>query len=154
MGCCARPKHLPGPDWALQVSRRYDVKVLVEDKGNAPYIHMPCPLSFAEVGQRGKRAETVGREAGKRLAVDLLAGSVVDHHSQDQIVVFMALASGKSRVRVGSVTEHTLAAMRVAEAVLAVNFEIEGDEGDVVLSCEGVGLLAPSEPATDSRPST
>jgi len=68
------------------------------------------------VGQIGKRAETVGREAATQMVEDINSGTCVDHHVQDQILAFLALADGQSRIRVGKLTPNTQSVIRVLRA--------------------------------------
>lgn len=69
----------------------------------------------------------------------------VDNHLQDQMILYMALAEGTSRIKVlGPLTSHTLAAIYVAERMTGVSFLIEimdGTEGEKIcyLSCKGLG---------------
>jgi RNA 3'-terminal phosphate cyclase (ATP) len=51
-----------------------------------------CLLGASALGERGKRAEDVGREAATELAAVLKGGACVDSHLADQLVIFMALA--------------------------------------------------------------
>lgn len=44
-------------------------------------------------------AQVIAEEAAGRLARALQCGACVDEHLQDQLILFMALAAGTSRVR-------------------------------------------------------
>lgn len=64
------------------------------------------------------------------------SGSVVDEWMQDQLVVFMALAEGESRLRITQeLTLHTKTAIAVAEQISGASFSIVGE----FLSCSGIG---------------
>ena len=137
--------------------------------------YSPAPSSPAEVGAR----------VGADLARDLLCSSSVsssgdsgggntgggtdiiaaatDRWLQDQLIVFMALARGTSRVATcAPLTEHTRSAIAVAEALTSARFRVVRAEsagggggdgggegkgrgrggGACVIECEGAGVVA------------
>ena len=64
---------------------------------------------------------------------------------QDQLVVFMALGSGTSRVLCGEPTLHTRTAIAVAEQLSAARFTLSRQEGlgsTWLLECTGAGIVA------------
>jgi len=62
-------------------------------------------LICAGLAERGVKAEDVGRIAAEALLEALAAGGCVDEWLQDQLVVFMALADGRSvHFRLGAIT--------------------------------------------------
>ncbi|KAI4166271.1 MAG: hypothetical protein LQ342_000160 [Letrouitia transgressa] len=78
----------------------------------------------------------VATQVLQELQQELHHGGCVDEHMHDQLVVFQALAQGKSTVDAGSNTSaslHTKTARWVAETVLGVTFEDDG-------ACEGIGF--------------
>ncbi len=52
-------------------------------------------MQFAGLAEKGMKAEDVGRVAAESLLEALATGGCVDEWLQDQLVVFMALASGR-----------------------------------------------------------
>ena len=80
------------------------------------------------------------------LASEIESGGYVDEHMRDQLVIFQALASGRSDVFPGLVTKgqrrepslHARTAEWVAKQILGVKF-------DIYDACEGVGF-GPREP--------
>jgi RNA 3'-terminal phosphate cyclase (ATP) len=48
----------------------------------------------------------------------------IDAHVQDQLIIFMALANGKSRIRSVPLTLHTKTAIHVAELMTKVSIVI------------------------------
>jgi RNA 3'-terminal phosphate cyclase (ATP) len=66
-----------------------------------------APVTFVGLGERGKPAEIVADEAVEELlAFEDVPGAAVDPHSADQVLVPLALASGRSEYTVSEVTEH------------------------------------------------
>lgn len=95
------------------------------------------------LGERGRPAEAVGREAAERLLDELATGASLDSHMGDMIVLFMALAEGVSTVSVSRRTAHLETNIYVIEKFLPVKFSYSGDS-PVVISVEGIGLRGPA----------
>lgn len=66
-----------------------------------------CWIGGSEVGRKGKDPESVGQVAADELVKALKEGGCVDEWLQDQMIIFLALAEGKSSVRTGPLTLHT-----------------------------------------------
>lgn len=62
----------------------------------------------------------MGYEAANMLCEDLLTKPCVDRYMQDQLIIFMALASGTSKIKVGDITMHTKTAIYIAETITKV----------------------------------
>lgn len=75
-------------------------------------------LGASRVAQRGVRAETLGREAGAELALEMAGGAMLDEHAADQVLVFLAMAAQPSSF----VARHT--AMWLLGHFLPVEFEV------------------------------
>ena len=82
------------------------------------------------LGEKGKPAEEVGAEAGRRMVEELGTGMFLDRHMGDMVVPYMALADGVSEVSVSQITEHTLTNIKVAELLAGVRFEVRGKSGE------------------------
>jgi len=90
------------------------------------------------IGRRGVRAEEIGREVAEGFLASLKSGAALDKWMADQIIPFIALASGKSSVTVEEITDHCRTNMSVCEKILGVKFEIDGRK----ISCDGSGFSA------------
>ena len=75
------------------------------------------------LGKLGKRAEDVGKEAALELLKEEKSGACLDRHTADQILPYMALAGGKSQVKVSEITEHCQTNIWVIEKFLDGKFE-------------------------------
>jgi RNA 3'-terminal phosphate cyclase (ATP) len=84
-------------------------------------------LGSDSLGERGKPAESVGADAATKLLAELTSGAPVDRHMGDILIPYMAVAEGKSMIRVAEITMHTLTNIAVAEMVAGVKFEVEGE---------------------------
>jgi RNA 3'-terminal phosphate cyclase (ATP) len=68
----------------------------------------------------------------------------------DQLIIFMALASGKSRVLTGPLSLHTETAIHFAKLLTGATFTVEESpvrQGLFEVQCEGIAY----EPPTASR---
>uniref|UniRef100_A0A672G350 RNA 3'-terminal phosphate cyclase n=1 Tax=Salarias fasciatus TaxID=181472 RepID=A0A672G350_SALFA len=110
-----------------------------------------CLLASSALGKRGVSPEQVGVAAAEALLGNLRHGGCVDDFLQDQLVIFMALASGRSRIRTGPPTLHTRTAIHVAEALTKAKFTItkcEDASADAnasasdsyLIECDGAGV--------------
>lgn len=67
-----------------------------------------CVLGGSGLGSKGTDAATVGRGAADELIQAIKGGGCVDEYLQDQIIIFLALAKGRSTVKTGlPLTLHT-----------------------------------------------
>jgi len=100
-----------------------------------------CILAGQALGERGKPAEEVGQQAGKELLNELKREACVDSHLQDQLILFMALADGKSVVKTGPLTLHTETAIHIAKTLTKAKFEVHkcDDNDNVTIECDGIG---------------
>ncbi len=85
-------------------------------------------LGASALGARGKPAERVGEEAANALLRELKPKGAVDSHLADQLVVWLALAEGRSEFTTSRVTEHVTNAIAVAEAITGARFAVEEGE--------------------------
>ncbi|KAL8558569.1 hypothetical protein ACOMHN_032502 [Nucella lapillus] len=100
-----------------------------------------CLLAGSALGKKGVSAEKVGESAGRMLVNNLRHGGCVDEHLQDQLILLMALAKGKSRVLCGPITLHTETAIHVAKLLTQAQFKIEKvSETTNIIECEGIGF--------------
>jgi RNA 3'-terminal phosphate cyclase (ATP) len=117
-----------------------------------------CVLGGSAVGRKGSSATEVGRDAAEELVRALKSGGCVDEWMQDQIILFVALAQGRSSVRMGQgeLTLHTRygvflefliylilplrTAIWIVEQLTEARFEIEEDaSGQRIVHCTGIG---------------
>jgi RNA 3'-phosphate cyclase len=81
-------------------------------------------LGADSLGAPGKTAEQVGEEAAIALTEDLATDGCLDRHMVDQILIYMALATAESTVRVARITSHCVTNMWVIEHFLGGRFEV------------------------------
>ena len=115
------------------------LKLPVEEK--TEYYNSQCPGSqvclIAEfektvigannLGKLGKRAEDVGKEAALELLKEQKSQGCLDKHLADQILPYLALASGKSQITVSEITNHCKTNIWVIEKFLDRKFKLKND---------------------------
>ncbi len=80
------------------------------------------------IGEMGKKAEEVGREAAKNFLSE--TGGAVDRHSADMLLPFMAFA-GKGSFMTSKITHHIISNCQVIEKFLPVKFGIDSEKNIV-----------------------
>uniref|UniRef100_K9J0A8 RNA 3'-terminal phosphate cyclase n=1 Tax=Desmodus rotundus TaxID=9430 RepID=K9J0A8_DESRO len=110
-----------------------------------------CLLAGSSLGKRGVNADKVGIEAAEMLLANLRHGGAVDEYLQDQLIIFMALASGVSRIKTGPVTLHTKTAIHFAEQLAKAKFTVKKSEDEedaskdaYIIECQGIGMANPN----------
>jgi len=98
-------------------------------------------IGASALGRKGVVAEVVGKSAANYILRELAAQTPLDSHMGDQVIPYLALASGRSIVRVSRVTLHTLTNIQVTELFLRTKFYVEREEGKQVrIEVNGVGF--------------
>ncbi|AGK60774.1 RNA 3-phosphate cyclase [Archaeoglobus sulfaticallidus PM70-1] len=89
------------------------------------------------LGEKGKRAENVGQESAMEIAKEMNSKAVFDRHIADQVMVFAALAKGKTSYTTSEITMHQKSNAYVIKQFFGDIIYFDGNR--VVI--EGVGLL-------------
>jgi RNA 3'-phosphate cyclase len=93
------------------------------------------------LGDRGKRAEVVGKEAVIQLLQELATGKAIDSHLCDMLIPYLALAEGTSQIGVTEITSHLVTNIWVAGRILGIKINLEGNLGESgVVSVKGIGF--------------
>lgn len=85
------------------------------------------------LGERGKPAEQVGREAAQVFVREVSFGAPLDRHVADMLVSFLAFADGESRIRVSSVTQHLTTNLYVASEFTGCRFKVSEEPSGAAL---------------------
>jgi len=94
--------------------------------------HANALAGFSALGERGKPAEKLVEEAFTAFENFEKSDASVDEHLGDQLIPFLALARGESRLR-ALLTPHLLTNAWVCEQFLETSFKISGKENEVGL---------------------
>jgi len=98
------------------------------------------------LGVKGKPAEEVAKDAVNALKREMDHGGCTDAYMQDQLILYVALAEGTSRILTGPLTPHTHTAIHFASLLTGATFRTSSQQGTTttLLECDGVGLLPSS----------
>jgi RNA 3'-phosphate cyclase len=77
------------------------------------------------IGELGKMAEEVGKEAAQTLISELSAQATVDEFLADMLIPYVALAKGKSSFLVRAISEHIESNIWLMEKMLNAKFTIQ-----------------------------
>ncbi len=102
-----------------------------------------CLLGDSAVGSPKVRPRESGEAAADGLLTSIESGACADRWLQDQLILYMALAEGTSRVRTGPLTLHTETAIDIARKFTGAKFEVRDggeEDGSKVIECQGIGL--------------
>ncbi len=123
---------LDGVDVEIEVSRG-------KSTGSGITLWCDSPVGGSALGEKGKRAEIVGREAAEALLRGLKAEAAVDEWAGDQLMVFAALAKGVTRYTVSRVTKHQISNAYVINKFFDGCVKI--DEDRRFIAVKGAGIL-------------
>ena len=85
---------------------------------------------FSSLGERGKRAEEVAKEAVDSLKEFIDSDGCIDPHLADQLIPFISLAKGNSFFTTTRITEHLLTNFWVVQHFLEIEFSRKGEKGE------------------------
>eukprot|EP00004_Rigifila_ramosa_P012783 TRINITY_DN2795_c0_g1_i2.p1 TRINITY_DN2795_c0_g1~~TRINITY_DN2795_c0_g1_i2.p1 ORF type:complete len:367 (+),score=60.56 TRINITY_DN2795_c0_g1_i2:422-1522(+) len=104
-----------------------------------------CIFGVCDEVDTRKDPSKIASASAKQLVAELAHGGCVDSHLQDQLVVFAALASGTSEIRMGPPTLHTQTAVHFATLLTGAEITLEAQpDGTTLLRCRGIGLAPPA----------
>uniref|UniRef100_A0A336KA95 RNA 3'-terminal phosphate cyclase n=1 Tax=Culicoides sonorensis TaxID=179676 RepID=A0A336KA95_CULSO len=81
-----------------------------------------CFIGSGKIGSRKEASKVTGEKAALEMLYTTSIGSCVDKHVQDQLIIFMALAKGKSKIRSTPLTLHSKTAIYICEQLTKVDF--------------------------------
>lgn len=84
---------------------------------------------FTSLGERGKKAEVVGKEAAEEFINYWSTNAALDHHLPDQIVLYLSLCGGESEFTTSRITQHLLTNLWVIGLFHEFKYSVEGEIG-------------------------
>ncbi len=99
------------------------------------------PLSGDSYGERGKTAEKVGIEAARKLVNEIKSHALLDIHTSDMIIPYLAIADGVSIIKVRNITEHLRTNIEITEYITKTKFNVNKIKNDLYeIKVKGIGL--------------
>lgn len=106
-------------------------------------------LSGTALWKKGMSADQVVYQAVRMLLFNVNSGSCIDDMLQDQAILLMSLASGKSSLRVSTLNKRSKAVIKAIEAFTEVKFNVirvDGRKGskmarNLLIECEGLARV-------------
>jgi len=83
-----------------------------------------CLLASSALVERGAKAEVVAESVAKKFCEELSHGGCTDEYLQDQLIIFAALANGKSSILTGPLSLHTRTALKFVGQLTGVEFQV------------------------------
>lgn len=105
-------------------------------------------IAGSALGSRDVGPEKYGNDAALQLIKNVELGGALDEYAQDQVIIFMALAEGTSKILVGPIELHTETSIHFAQLLTGAKFNIEKvtnkkkshTEDTYLITCEGIGF--------------
>jgi len=120
---------------ALPSKPDIDIEILsVKSPGPGTFIHITAQFEnsiagFTALGEKGKKAEKVGEEAGTSFLRYYETGRALDPNLADQIILYLGLAGGVSEFTTSEITRHLLTNLWVLNRFTGLEYEISDEEG-------------------------
>lgn len=95
-----------------------------------------CIIGSDMAGKVGRSSEHIGEYVARNLLEDLRTGATVDRFLADQIVIYSALAEGRSEYLVPSLTEHLSTNLWLVSEVLGARIQVNGHH----ILIDGIGF--------------
>lgn len=97
-------------------------------------------MGASALGSRNEKPFDGGKKVANELLKCMNCSSCVDPNVQDQLILFMALAKGVSRIRCTfPLTMHTKTAIYIAELLSDAKFKIIEEDSTAIIECAGIG---------------
>jgi len=94
-----------------------------------------CLIGMDMAGKIGRTSETIGKTVANSLMEDFKAKATVDRYTADQLILYAALAKGKSSYFIPKMTSHIETNLWLIKTILNADFEIEKNK----LIIHGIG---------------
>jgi RNA 3'-terminal phosphate cyclase (ATP) len=130
-------EHLRRSDISATIQRLDDTEALHAGAGLAVWGESStgCILGADRAGAPGRSSEAIGRFVAEALLTDIRQGATVDRHMADQLVLFAALAEGRSSYLVPFQTDHLATNLWLA-AQIGAQARLQGQQ----VTIEGLGF--------------
>lgn len=113
-------------------------------KANVMALAAKTVLAASADGTAKINPSETGARAARELLGQLNSGNAAcDQYAQDQLIIFMALASGQSQIQTGPLTLHTRTAIYITELLTSARFKVSEDNN--LIECQGIGYYSSNQ---------
>jgi len=98
-----------------------------------------CLYGSTAIGDKKQRPQQVAKKACEGLMNDLQYDTCVDESMQDQLIIFAALAAGRSRIATGPMSLHTETAIHYAQNIAGAKVSVEKKPKGCLIEISGIG---------------
>ena len=102
--------------------------IFSKDKDDISY-DFPIILGADILGEKQKKAETVGNECAIQLLKEIKTKAPIDSHLADHLIPYLALYGGE--IKVAEITEHTKTNIHVCEQFIKNKFKIDEEKSTI-----------------------
>lgn len=143
---CALASHLQAEqvsrrmaDRALKLLNRYGISAAIHTLDDAQAVQKGaalaiwavtdtgCRLGSDQAGKRGRRSEDIAAHVVNALMADLKTGATTDRFLADQLILFAALAEGRTEYLIPRMTDHIASNLWLVEKMLGARTKVEGN---------------------------
>ncbi|MDO9289879.1 MAG: RNA 3'-terminal phosphate cyclase [Thermodesulfovibrionales bacterium] len=113
-----------------------DIEILnVSSPGQGTFIYLHSETEnaiagFTSLGERGKKAETVGEEAAEEFSEYYFTNAAFDRHLPDQIVLYLSMSKEESIFTTSCITQHLMTNLWVIGLFTGFHYSVAGTIGE------------------------
>ncbi|MDK6027830.1 RNA 3'-terminal phosphate cyclase [Ignisphaera sp. 4213-co] len=155
--CVKLPKHVAerqanaAKEFLASLSIPVDIELEFYEPGKDPHLGPGSGIVlYAEteksilgadsLGEKGKPAEVVGREAAEKLLEEIGSGAALDSHMGDMMVSLACLAKGVTKYTTSKLTLHTETVLKIAQDIAGCNYTVSDYGKAKLIEIRGIGL--------------
>ncbi|MEK6682441.1 MAG: RNA 3'-terminal phosphate cyclase [Nitrospirota bacterium] len=85
---------------------------------------------FTALGEKGKKAEAVGKEAAEGFIRYYQTDAALDEHLADQIVLYLSMCREKSVFTTSCITQHLMTNLWAVRQFYEFSYSVDGETGE------------------------
>lgn len=100
-----------------------------------------CCIGSSSLGKSKESAFDTGQKAAREIHDCIRQKVCVDAFTQDQLILYMALSTGISKIKTLPLTLHTKTSINIAETLTEAKFNVVNNaDGTCIIECSGIGM--------------
>merc|ERR1712142_566546 len=103
------------------------------------YSDTGCLYGSTAIWDKELKPADVAEKACEALMNDLKYDTCVDEYMQDQLIIFAALAAGRSLIAMGPMALHTETAIYYAQKIAGATVSVEKNQKGCLIEISGIG---------------